>query len=84
MPQTALGTGQKWCASHPTHPGVDITSGVNGVGSFVIWGICDHLGIVIIYVLLALRPLMMKNIFFHLEVLGDAKVLFSLFLHVFY
>lgn len=68
----------------PTHPRADITSGVNGVASFVIWGVCDYLVVAIIYVLLALQPLMMKNIFFHLEVLGDAKVLFSLFLHVFH
>lgn len=79
VPQTAPGIAQKQCPSRPTHPRAYVTSGMNGVGSFVIWGICDYLGVAIMYALLAPQPLMMKNIFFHLEVLGDAKVLFSLF-----
>lgn len=42
--------------------------------------LCDYLGVAIILrSSLALPKLKMKNVFFHVEVLGDARVLFSVF-----
>ena len=80
VPQTALGMGQK---TAPPCPSPEWTFHLEWMelkallsGNLWLFGSSN------LYVLLALQPLIMKNVLFPLEVLGYAKVLFSLFPHV--